>query len=119
MSYVDEVLDRVIRENPNEPEFHQAVKEVLESLRRLFPLRTCKLALPLKTAKRPCMNYEIGKCLGPCGGKCTEAEYGEAVRRVLAFLGGNGTMLFTIIGASLIACAGILFVILKKRAASK
>ena len=33
MSYVDEVLDRVIRENPNEPEFHQAVKEVLESLR--------------------------------------------------------------------------------------
>ena len=33
MSYVDEVIDRVIRENPNEPEFHQAVKEVLESLR--------------------------------------------------------------------------------------
>ena len=33
MSYVDEVLDRVIRENPNEPEFHQAVKEVLNSLR--------------------------------------------------------------------------------------
>lgn len=66
-----------------------AVKEVLESLRRLFPLRTCKLALPLKTPKRPCMNYEIGKCLGPCGGKCTEAEYGEAVRRVLAFLSGK------------------------------
>lgn len=33
MSYVDEVLERVIRENPNEPEFHQAVKEVLDSLR--------------------------------------------------------------------------------------
>ncbi len=33
MSYVDEVIERVIRENPNEPEFHQAVKEVLESLR--------------------------------------------------------------------------------------
>ncbi len=33
MSYVDEVLDRVVKENPNEPEFHQAVKEVLESLR--------------------------------------------------------------------------------------
>ncbi|QUA51656.1 NADP-specific glutamate dehydrogenase [Aristaeella lactis] len=33
MSYVDEVLERVIRENPNEPEFHQAVKEVLNSLR--------------------------------------------------------------------------------------
>ena len=33
--------------------------------------------------------------------------------------GGNGTMIFTIVGASLIACAGILFIILKKRAASK
>ena len=32
--------------------------------------------------------------------------------------GGNGTMIFTIVGASLIACAGILFIILKKRAAS-
>ncbi len=33
MSYVDEVLDRVIEKNPSEKEFHQAVKEVLESLR--------------------------------------------------------------------------------------
>ena len=33
MSYVDEVIERVIRENPDEPEFHQAVKEVLDSLR--------------------------------------------------------------------------------------
>ena len=33
MSYVDEVIAQVIKENPNEPEFHQAVKEVLLSLR--------------------------------------------------------------------------------------
>ena len=33
MSYVDEVIERVVQENPAEPEFHQAVKEVLESLR--------------------------------------------------------------------------------------
>ena len=33
MSYVDEVIERVVRENPSEPEFHQAVKEVLDSLR--------------------------------------------------------------------------------------
>jgi glutamate dehydrogenase (NADP+) len=32
MSYVSEVMDRVIAKNPNEPEFHQAVKEVLDSL---------------------------------------------------------------------------------------
>ncbi len=33
MSYVDEVINRVVEKNPAQPEFHQAVKEVLESLR--------------------------------------------------------------------------------------
>ena len=33
MSYVDEVIEQVVKANPNEPEFHQAVKEVLESIR--------------------------------------------------------------------------------------
>ena len=33
MSYVDEVYERVVKQNPAQPEFHQAVKEVLESLR--------------------------------------------------------------------------------------
>jgi Glutamate dehydrogenase/leucine dehydrogenase len=33
MSYVDEVIERVVAKNPAEPEFHQAVREVLESLR--------------------------------------------------------------------------------------
>ena len=33
MSYVDEVIEQVITQNPNEPEFHQAVREVLESIR--------------------------------------------------------------------------------------
>ncbi|MDC2829367.1 NADP-specific glutamate dehydrogenase [Limosilactobacillus mucosae] len=33
MAYVDEVYDRVVKQNPAQPEFHQAVKEVLESLR--------------------------------------------------------------------------------------
>ena len=33
MSYVDEVIELVVKKNPGESEFHQAVKEVLESLR--------------------------------------------------------------------------------------
>ena len=33
MSYIDEVVEKVVAKNPSEPEFHQAVKEVLESLR--------------------------------------------------------------------------------------
>lgn len=38
MSYVDEVYQRVVAQNPNEPEFHQAVKEVLDSLRPVIAL---------------------------------------------------------------------------------
>ena len=36
MSYVDEVIDLVVKQNPGEPEFHQAVKEVLESLKPII-----------------------------------------------------------------------------------
>ena len=36
MSYVDEVIAKVVAQNPAEPEFHQAVKEVLESLRTVI-----------------------------------------------------------------------------------
>ncbi len=36
MNYVDEVIGRVVTKNPGEPEFHQAVKEVLESLRAVI-----------------------------------------------------------------------------------
>lgn len=40
-----------------------AVKQVIDAVRDVFPLRTCKLALPLKSPRRPCVNYEIGRCL--------------------------------------------------------
>ncbi len=66
-----------------------AVKQVIDAVRDVFPLRTCKLALPLKTPRRPCVNYEIGRCLAPCADKCTEAEYWDMLDGVLAFLGGN------------------------------
>ena len=66
-----------------------AVREVLEHLKKLFPLRTCAYHLPDHGPKRPCMNYEIGRCLGPCCGKCDEGEYRAVVQRVLAFLGGR------------------------------
>ena len=38
MSYVDEVIDLVVKQNPAQPEFHQAVKEVMESLRVVIEL---------------------------------------------------------------------------------
>ena len=46
MSYVDEVLAELIEKNPAEPEFHQAAKEVLESLRLVNPERQIKFRVP-------------------------------------------------------------------------
>ena len=42
MSYVDEILERVKKQNPNEPEFNQAVYEVLESLRPVIEKNEAK-----------------------------------------------------------------------------
>ncbi len=66
-----------------------AVRDVLELLKKTFPLRTCSHALPLKNPMRPCMNYEIGRCLAPCAGKCTQEEYGKQIEQVIAFLSGH------------------------------
>ena len=66
-----------------------AVKQVIEAVRGVFPLRTCRQTLPLKTPKRPCVNYDIRRCMAPCAGKCTEAEYHRMMEGVVHFLEGN------------------------------
>lgn len=66
-----------------------ALRQVFQLLRRIFPLRTCTLKLPLAKPIRPCVNYEIGQCLGPCANKCTVEEYDKVVEDVVAFLKGQ------------------------------
>ena len=66
-----------------------AVRQVIEAVRDVFPLRTCRQTLPASRPKRPCVNYDIGKCLAPCAGKCPEETYREMMEGVLHFLDGN------------------------------
>ncbi|MBR6300588.1 MAG: excinuclease ABC subunit UvrC [Clostridia bacterium] len=66
-----------------------AIRDVLEVVRKVFPLRTCDKKLPLARPIRPCVNYEIGRCLAPCAGKCTEEEYRKVIDGVVSFLNGN------------------------------
>ena len=66
-----------------------AVRQVIETVRSVFPLRTCRQSLPAKTPRRPCVNHDIGKCLAPCAGLCTEEAYREMFRGVLNFLEGD------------------------------
>ena len=42
MSYVDEIIDQVVAQNPAQPEFHQAVRDVLESLRPIVDANEAK-----------------------------------------------------------------------------
>ncbi|MGI6695612.1 MAG: excinuclease ABC subunit UvrC [Christensenellales bacterium] len=66
-----------------------AIRQVMGLLRKIFPVRTCRLKLPLARPQRPCLSYEIGQCLGPCGEKCTREEYRQAAEDVAAFLKGR------------------------------
>ena len=66
-----------------------AVKQVIEAVRGVFPLRTCTQVLPPKAPKRPCVNYDIHKCMAPCAGKCTEEAYRQMMEGVIHFLEGN------------------------------
>ena len=47
-----------------------AVRQVIEAVRDVFPLRSCRQALPPVRPKRPCMNWELGRCMAPSRRKC-------------------------------------------------
>jgi excinuclease ABC subunit C len=73
-----------------------AVKETLKVLRNLFPLRTCSEA-NFRHRSRPCLNYQIKKCLGPCCGLVPAEKYAELVQEVLLFLEGKSSQLIKLL----------------------
>ncbi|MTV50322.1 excinuclease ABC subunit UvrC [Heliobacillus mobilis] len=65
-----------------------AVRETLNLLRSIFPLRTCSRK-DFDQRKRPCLNYHIGRCLAPCFGKVSRDEYMHMLKNIIAFLEGK------------------------------
>jgi len=65
-----------------------AMREVLRIIKRVFPLATCKIDLN-KKYDRPCIEYEIGRCIGPCVGAVSVDGYKKVVRDVRLFLEGK------------------------------
>jgi len=57
----------------------KSMRSTLKLAQKLFPIRTCTLDLPLKTPRRPCLNYHIGRCLGPCAELVTQDDYARGV----------------------------------------
>lgn len=67
-----------------------AVKDTIELVNKIYQLRTCSRNLPRDTGKeRPCLNYHIHQCMGPCQGYITKEAYRERVDAVVEFLNGN------------------------------
>jgi len=69
-----------------------SARETLQFLQSIFPLRTCRDA-ELKSRTRPCLEYQIKRCLAPCVGRINSEEYLGMVRDGVVFLEGRGKKL--------------------------
>jgi len=70
-----------------------AVKVLLNLIRQIYQLRTCKLALTednIKTGKfKVCLEYHIGNCKGPCVGLQSEEDYANSISQIQNIIKGN------------------------------
>ena len=68
-------------------------KTFLEMLRKLYPIRNCKLILKEENINnghyRPCLEYHIGNCKAPCDGSMSEENYRQMILNVKKVIKGN------------------------------
>jgi excinuclease ABC subunit C len=65
-----------------------SLRETLKLIRRLFPIRTC-IDTKFTRRLRPCINYEMGRCPGPCCEEVNPIQYREVIQQVRMFLAGR------------------------------
>lgn len=65
-----------------------AVRQTLKLINKTFKIRKCNPKV-FKNRSRPCLNYQIGRCLGPCCLPVDKNEYDRAVSEVIMFLKGR------------------------------
>lgn len=80
-----------------------AVRQTLELINRTFKLRKCKN--PSKNLGRPCLNYQMGVCLGVCSGIVSSEEYLKTVREVILVLKGRTSNLLKKLRENMFAAA--------------
>lgn len=62
----------------------------IDMIKKMFPVKTCKRKFPRDIGKeRPCLNYHIFQCLGPCRGDINEKEYRALMKDICRFLDGK------------------------------
>jgi len=65
-----------------------SVRKTLRLIRKIFPFRSCNKVIT-GTDSRPCLEYHIHRCLGPCIGATSKEDYAEVIRQVILFLEGK------------------------------
>lgn len=68
-----------------------AVNDTIDIIRNIYPIRTCNIDMDkaIRTGMRPCLNYHIKKCIGPCTGMVSREEYMDMIDEILLFLSGR------------------------------
>lgn len=71
------------------PHVHEA-RTLLRTLQEVLPLRTCRIPSSELVLDRPCLEFEMHRCLAPCVTEiCNEEEYRDVAMKVLRFLSGD------------------------------
>ncbi|MEE9252160.1 MAG: excinuclease ABC subunit UvrC [Thermodesulfobacteriota bacterium] len=65
------------------------LRQTKRLIHKIFPLRDCTDGKYKRHSRRPCLNYNLKLCLGPCAGKVDESAYHETVERAKMFLKGR------------------------------
>jgi len=69
-----------------------SMRTTLRLLRQIFPIAVCNARIT-RTNVRPCLQFEMGRCLAPCSGQITKEEYRNVVHDLVLFLKGRNTEL--------------------------
>jgi excinuclease ABC subunit C len=69
------------------------LRDAIDVIRRVFPLRTCKYTDIGEKYHRPCLQYHIKRCMAPCAFLQTKEEYASIVSDVVLFLSGRRSLL--------------------------
>ena len=74
-----------------------AVNEIVELLNDVYCLKQCNTAR-FPGGFKPCLNYDINKCMGICSGRVSKEDYGINVKKAMDFLAGNEKELLYLLG---------------------
>jgi excinuclease ABC subunit C len=81
-----------------------SVRKTLRLIKKIFPFRSCSKRIEGKD-KRPCLDYYIRRCLGPCIGAVEKQEYRDVINQVILFLQGKQELILRELNTKMKAAA--------------